>query len=168
MVLTPRLDLRQAQSLVMTPQLQQAIKLLQMTNIELSAYVEQELEQNPLLERIEAGTVEGPETRGEGIDEIASDALPGEEISDLSGGDAADVLTRSGETGEDLDGGQSMDADVDNVWTNDAGPDPRAGDGQGAIGGDSWGGGGGYGDDLPGLDQTLVDEVSMRAHRRGE
>ena len=51
MVLGPRLDLRQSQSLVMTPQLQQAIKLLQMSNVELSDYIEQESEQNPLLER---------------------------------------------------------------------------------------------------------------------
>lgn len=51
MAMQPRLDLRQTQSLVMTPQLQQAIKLLQLSNLELSAYVEQELERNPLLER---------------------------------------------------------------------------------------------------------------------
>ena len=50
-----RLDLRQSQSLVMTPQLQQAIKLLQLGNLELSAYVEQELEQNPFLEKREDG-----------------------------------------------------------------------------------------------------------------
>ena len=54
MALTPRLDLRQSQTLVMTPQLQQAIKLLQLSNLDLAAYVERELEQNPLLERIEA------------------------------------------------------------------------------------------------------------------
>ena len=51
MALTQRLEMRQGQSLVMTPQLQQAIKLLQLSNLELSDYVEQELEQNPLLER---------------------------------------------------------------------------------------------------------------------
>ena len=54
MVLGPRLDLRQSQSLVMTPQLQQAIKLLQMSNVELTDYIEQEIEQNPLLEREDA------------------------------------------------------------------------------------------------------------------
>lgn len=53
MALTPRLDLRQTQSLVMTPQLQQAIKLLQLSNMELREYVEFQLEQNPLLERDE-------------------------------------------------------------------------------------------------------------------
>ena len=53
MALTQRLELRQGQSLVMTPQLQQAIKLLQMSNLELQAFVEAELEKNPLLERDE-------------------------------------------------------------------------------------------------------------------
>src|ERR1700691_5920611 len=53
MALTQRLDIRQGQALVMTPQLQQAIKLLQLSNIELTTYVEGELEQNPLLERDE-------------------------------------------------------------------------------------------------------------------
>ena len=48
MVLGPRLDLRQSQSLVMTPQLQQAIKLLRMSNVELTEFIEQEIEQNPL------------------------------------------------------------------------------------------------------------------------
>ena len=48
-----KLEMRQGQSLVMTPQLQQAIKLLQLSNIELSAFVEEELERNPLLERDE-------------------------------------------------------------------------------------------------------------------
>ncbi|MBV9550337.1 MAG: RNA polymerase factor sigma-54 [Alphaproteobacteria bacterium] len=46
-----RLEIRQGQSLVMTPQLQQAIKLLQLSNIELAEYCEQELERNPILER---------------------------------------------------------------------------------------------------------------------
>ena len=51
MALSQRLDLRQSQSLVMTPQLQQAIKLLQLSNRELSDFVEDELEKNPMLER---------------------------------------------------------------------------------------------------------------------
>src|SRR3954462_9000866 len=51
MAVTQRIDLRQAQTLVMTPQLQQAIKLLELSNQDLISYVETELEQNPLLER---------------------------------------------------------------------------------------------------------------------
>ena len=53
MALSPKLELRQSQSLVMTPQLMQAIKLLQLGNLDLVAYVEAELERNPLLERDE-------------------------------------------------------------------------------------------------------------------
>jgi len=45
-----RLELRQTQALVMTPQLQQAIKMLQLSNLELADYVDAEIEQNPLLE----------------------------------------------------------------------------------------------------------------------
>jgi len=54
MALAPRLDLRQSQSLVMTPQLQQAIKLLALSNLELEAFIGGELERNPLLEAGEA------------------------------------------------------------------------------------------------------------------
>lgn len=52
--ISQRLDLRQSQSLVMTPQLQQAIKLLQLNNMELAEFIEGELAQNPLLEKAEA------------------------------------------------------------------------------------------------------------------
>jgi RNA polymerase sigma-54 factor len=51
MALGPRLDLRQTQTLVMTPQLRQAIKLLQHSNVEVAGFVEEELARNPLLER---------------------------------------------------------------------------------------------------------------------
>lgn len=53
MAIGPRLDLRQTQSLVMTPQLRQAIKLLQSSNVEVTAFIDEELERNPLLERDE-------------------------------------------------------------------------------------------------------------------
>ena len=59
MALSARLDLRQSQNLVMTPQLQQAIKLLQFNNLELNEFVEAEIEQNPLLERDDG---DGPAT----------------------------------------------------------------------------------------------------------
>src|SRR5512144_432218 len=51
MALSQRLEFRQTQALVMTPQLMQAIKLLQLSSLDLAAYVEAELEKNPLLER---------------------------------------------------------------------------------------------------------------------
>ena len=59
MALGARLELRQGQGLVITPQLQQAIKLLQLSNLELEAFVETELERNPLLAR------EEPDAEGE-------------------------------------------------------------------------------------------------------
>src|SRR4029077_14405698 len=60
MALTAKLVMRQSQSLVMTPQLLQAIKLLQFSNLDLTAFIEEELERNPLLERAE----DNPEPAG--------------------------------------------------------------------------------------------------------
>ena len=48
MTITPRIELRTGQSLIMTPQMQQAIKLLQLSNVELKEFVETELIENPL------------------------------------------------------------------------------------------------------------------------
>src|SRR5579872_5185734 len=71
MALVQRLDLRQSQTLVMTPQLQQAIKLLQLSNLEIGEFVQQELQQNPLLE--EGGPdVDGPRSEGEPDGPIAN------------------------------------------------------------------------------------------------
>ena len=53
MALSAKLVMRQGQALVMTPQLMQAIKLLQLSNLELASFIEEELERNPLLERVE-------------------------------------------------------------------------------------------------------------------
>ena len=55
MALSAKLVMRQGQALVMTPQLMQAIKLLQLSNLELASFIEEELERNPLLERAEEG-----------------------------------------------------------------------------------------------------------------
>ena len=76
MALAPRLDLRQSQTLVMTPQLQQAIKLLQLSNLELVAFVEQELERNPLLERDESESQGAGDESGEGRDRARAPAPP--------------------------------------------------------------------------------------------
>ena len=55
MALTAKLQVRQTQSLVITPQLMQAIRLLQMSSLELERFVAAELEQNPLLEEADNG-----------------------------------------------------------------------------------------------------------------
>ncbi|MGH6908235.1 MAG: RNA polymerase factor sigma-54 [Aestuariivirga sp.] len=79
MALSQRQELRQGQSLVMTPQLQQAIKLLQMSNIELQAFVDSELERNPLLERDERGEPQEKPDRqsAQTSDGAESRAVPG-------------------------------------------------------------------------------------------
>jgi len=102
MAINAKLEMRQTQSLVMTPQLQQAIKLLQLSNMELSAFVEEELERNPLLERDEDdGAVnQSTDDNAEGKFDTNRDGASGPDESDNwmdleSGGDT----TRT----EDLD-----------------------------------------------------------------
>ena len=81
-----RLEIRQGQSLVMTPQLQQAIKLLQLSNIELAEYCESELEKNPLLERDERAPKEAERelVAPEGAAERADESLAREDFSKVS------------------------------------------------------------------------------------
>src|ERR1044071_5328400 len=96
MALTQRLQMRQSQALVMTPQLMQAIKLLQLSNLDLATYVEGELEKNPLLERAaegEPGVIDGaaePAAEEFGRDRDASDRAPA--------GDGPDRIDESLET----------------------------------------------------------------------
>lgn len=100
MALTQRLEFRQSQSLVMTPQLMQAIKLLQLSNLDLVAFVEDELERNPLLDRAS----DGPEP--------AEAAGPSAEYSGADGGsdDAGGEYTGADDTGSAGGGGESFDA----------------------------------------------------------
>jgi len=155
MVLAPRLDQRQSQSLVMTPQLQQAIKLLQLTNIELAEFVEQELEKNPLLERDEGerrsedGQVDGEETGGESANEEAA-------LEDIDLGAA--LTTEIPETRE-------LDAEGDSTFTNDSGSDlDRDGPEGGSYADAGPGSGGGFDGPMPGLEETLPDAPSLRDH----
>src|ERR1041384_6509339 len=99
----------------MTPQLMQAIKLLQLSNLDLAAYVEGELERNPLLER---------DTEGEG---------PAEPEAPQHEGNAdGDAQARDG-LGEDLqtsrtDMESQLGTGLDNVFPEDSGqPTQRAG-----------------------------------------
>ncbi len=107
MALGPRLELRQGQGLVITPQLQQAIKLLQLSNIELEAFVEAELERNPLLQR------DGPEPEAQeeapSVDraEAAADQMPdGAAAADMDAGpdDASPGERDGGENGDSAAG----------------------------------------------------------------
>lgn len=91
MALSPRLELRQGQSLVMTPQLQQAIKLLQFSALELAAFVDAELERNPLLERVEPEGEPPEEARGDAEDAPELDCSVEDLHPDLAGADLADA-----------------------------------------------------------------------------
>ena len=80
MALGPRLDLRQSQSLVMTPQLQQAIKLLALSNLEIEAFIGEALEANPLLEIGSTapdlpGEAPGEDTRRTSLESSPADQL---------------------------------------------------------------------------------------------
>ena len=148
MALTPRLDLRQSQSLVMTPQLQQAIKLLQLSNLELTAFIEQELERNPLLEREDGERVE-PEPAAEPEQPQAATEEP-----------MLDGMTQS--SAED-----GMDVDYDNLYNNDSAADgPGGGEAFGQWG--QSGGHHGFDDGENNLEQTVAGEVSLRDHLVGQ
>jgi RNA polymerase sigma-54 factor len=138
----------------MTPQLQQAIKLLELSSQELAAYVEGELEQNPLLER--------DDTAGDGGNE--ADALPGDDTA-ASGAVASDPLDASEFVAAAVmpDAADSpLDVDYDNLWTNDADDAPTAPSLLSA--------GGRGGADTDGTDgsatveQTLSRATSLREH----
>lgn len=100
-----RLDLRQSQALVMTPQLRQAIKLLQSSNLEVVAFVEEELERNPLLERDER-LLAGPDD-GRKHDVLVVAPPPG----DCHTAATSDALPS--------EAAQPLDADWDNVYEAD-------------------------------------------------
>ena len=104
MALTQRLDMRQGQSLVMTPQLQQAIKLLQMSNYELQEFVETELEKNPLLEKVDQ---RDNEISAEPLSDVAPEAAP---------------LPAEGDVSKTL---ENMDVDLGNVYADEARADTQ-------------------------------------------
>lgn len=153
MALSPRLELKHSQTLVMTPQLQQAIKLLQYTNLELGDFVAQEVEKNPLLEMGDPAA----ETRGEGEGEaLAPDEAA---VPDMDGATAADVLLT--EPVGAVDG--ALDADFENVFE----PEGPA-DGAMELGGLSLNGmavgSGGFDDFSNNFEQNLTAEPSLKAH----
>ncbi len=116
MALSTKLELRQGQQLVMTPQLQQAIRLLQLSNMELMQYVETELERNPLLESDEGG--DGPARN----DSEATPELAKPEEAPANGEEAWLDL---GKPVADPEG--AFDTDYDNVYP-DSGSSDQGGD----------------------------------------
>ena len=118
MAINTRLELRQTHNLVMTPQLQQAIKLLQLSNIELSSFVEGELERNPLLEHDDTD-----ETSGEAAEAApaASKEAGGETSS--SGGD--NTATEGSSDPGDSDDWVDLEASTDASQAADLDAEPQ-------------------------------------------
>ena len=81
MALTPKIEIKQSQSLLMTPQLRQAINLLQMNNLELSELVSEELNSNPFLEREDDHLNQLPDENLPSIDDNISHSSSEEELS---------------------------------------------------------------------------------------
>jgi RNA polymerase sigma-54 factor len=172
MALSQRLDLRQSQNLVLTPQLQQAIKLLQLNNVELTEYVEGELAQNPLLDRTET---DGPAVleslehdnllrHGDG-EAVAAPSNDGDGFGDAPAGpDTVDQTTTDRIPGSDSD---PTDTDYDNNWgsasVSETDGVAAMGAGSGELGNWKTSGGGrlGESDDF---ERTIEDRKSLRDH----
>jgi RNA polymerase sigma-54 factor len=145
MSIGPRLDLRQSQSLVMTPQLQQAIRLLALSNVEVESFIAEELERNPLLDG------------GGGVEAPAAEAAP--EIQEEAPG--ADSFG-SGEAPLDLDVNDEnlhQDSAADRVLDGGLGMD-------GLGGGGGWDGEGADFDSFAAEGQSLHDYLVAQAGER--
>ncbi len=159
MALTSRLEMRQGQSLVMTPQLQQAIKLLQLSNMELMEYVEGELERNPLLEHSDAD--DASEQRAE--EDTATDTVQKTEAENQN----AETGSQD-EEGLDLttnqvqrDAESVFDTETENVFpesVDPATPSPSLGDWS------SVGSGSGSGDGGVNLEAIVAEDISLQDH----
>jgi RNA polymerase sigma-54 factor len=148
MALGPRLDLRQSQSLVMTPQLQQAIKLLAASNLEIETFISEALEANPLLDTggpAEPGEPERIEIAAPAGEEATADQLM------LAGGGEGDAPLDLAAVDRDFDTGDG------------AGPSMRD-----AEWGAASGSGGGDFDEMPDWEQLRAAEVTLAEHLEGQ
>lgn len=164
MALSQRLDLRQTQTLVMTPQLQQAIKLLQMSNIELADYVDQEIERNPLLDH---GTdaPDEPERadNGAGPETAAERPAPAAEIT------GTDTFANSDHFADA--GNAPLDTDYANVWDDEGSGSASAGGAAASNGADygeaqlGWSNhSGSFEDDGRSFGETVSQKPPLRDH----
>jgi RNA polymerase sigma-54 factor len=148
MAIGPRLDLRQTQSLVMTPQLRQAIKLLQYSNIEVAAFVEEELERNPLLERDERD--DAPPLERAAIDQLPERLNGARDASEMA---HSDILPTA----------QASPLDAEDAEHFDRGG-PSDGDHWEPIGRASGGGAHDFSADERGIDDMAETRRSLREH----
>ena len=176
MALTQRLEFRQSQSLVMTPQLMQAIKLLQLSNLDLSTFVEEELERNPLLERAEGD--EAP-VRGEGAADSGDYSAAGSEAYGESGSSDGSGEAGAGETsgfeagaedwmsrelGSRTEIEQTLDTGLENVFSEEP-AEAAARNAESAVPTTytEWGGGASN-DDSYNLEAFVAAEVTLATH----
>jgi RNA polymerase sigma-54 factor len=155
MALGPRLDLRQSQSLVMTPQLQQAIRLLALSNLEVEGFIAEEIEKNPLLETGAGDSDSGAEGGGEPLEAPVGESGEAATVDEL-------VMTGDGIGDAPLD----MDFDHENLHQDSASDAMRGGldGGLGLSGGD----GGGGSMEGPDFDSFAGDDVSLHDHLRNQ
>ncbi|MEH6629779.1 MAG: RNA polymerase factor sigma-54 [Halopseudomonas aestusnigri] len=160
MAISQRLELRQSQSLVMTPQLQQAIKLLQLSNMDLADYVQQEVEQNPLLDK-DDGTGNSAQVETDANDPHSAAAAPSE--SEAPQPDSLELS--NAETLPD-----SNQAPLDNEFDNyyDSGPDNQWNETNTSF--SNWGPGGNtrFDDASYSLENRLEDTITLRDHLRDQ
>jgi len=160
MALSAKLEFRQGQQLVMTPQLQQAIRLLQLSNIELNAFVDSELERNPLLERDDDG--EPCLAQASAVDGERSSTSPDAGEAEARGGDTASDGLDLDFNGAEVDYTGSFDTEIDNVYPESS-PSDFAGDPLG-----SWSslprGGGSLDGDAPDYEAYVSDTISLKDH----
>ncbi|MFC4293708.1 RNA polymerase factor sigma-54 [Novosphingobium tardum] len=151
MALGPRLDLRQSQSLVMTPQLQQAIKLLALSNLEIEAFIGEAIEANPLLEV-------GDPAAGSSADALA-DAPDAPEEFRRTHLESSPVDQLIGEGRADDD----RPLDIDRAALD---ADRDTGDGAGAweLGAAAASGGAGPGGEAPEIDERGAEADSLAEH----
>jgi len=122
----PGLSLRMSQHLALTPQLQQSIRLLQLSTLELSQEVDQMLDENPFLERAE----EEAASEAFGLDQADTHVSLGDRVSEsastTSSSDDSASETRDEavtDVAESWDGDGSVDMRPDDSeWGGDAAP----------------------------------------------
>lgn len=162
MALTPRLELRQSQSLVMTPQLQQAIKLLQLSNVELASYVEEQVEKNPLLDIDDKGA-DGDRSKPDNPTDSQGGSGPDVDSGSLASTD--DVLA-SGQMGQEKS--DAIDADTDSLYTDDTKTDLQNDGLAGSSATVDWSNAKsnsrGFDDDGFDLESTLSETLTLREH----
>ncbi|GAA5662815.1 RNA polymerase sigma-54 factor 2 [Brucella sp. NBRC 14130] len=156
MALSPKLDFRQSQSLVMTPQLMQSIRLLQMTHVELEQFLDAEIEKNPLLDRIEAANDDFA-----GSDSVRDDGEADE--GEIESQASEDDWFKTEVSGDAESLSSTFDSSLENIFPDDPGRSDEIGPDLAAqwksAGGDGYVSASAYD-----IDQVTASRVSLGEH----